>query len=59
MNKDQIKGRAESAKGKTKEVVGKATGSKKMETEGKLDQASGKARSTYGDIKSDIKGATK
>jgi uncharacterized protein YjbJ (UPF0337 family) len=35
MNKDRIKGSAEQAKGKVKEVAGKATGDKKLETEGK------------------------
>jgi len=44
MNKDRIKGSAEQAKGKVKEVAGKATGDKKLETEGKAHKVSGKIR---------------
>jgi len=54
MNKDQLKGRAESAKGKTKEVVGKATGNKDLENKGKIEHIKGKAQSTFGDIMHDL-----
>jgi uncharacterized protein YjbJ (UPF0337 family) len=48
MNKDRIKGSAEQAKGKVKEVAGKATGDKKLETEGKAHKVSGKIRNAVG-----------
>jgi len=38
MDKDRIKGSAEQAKGKAKEVAGKVTGDTKTEAEGKGDQ---------------------
>lgn len=59
MNKDQVAGRVDSAKGKVKEAVGKVTGSEKLEGEGLADQASGKVQSTYGDAKEKVKSAIK
>ena len=43
MNKDRIKGSAEQAKGKVKEVAGKATGDKKLQGEGKAQKVGGKS----------------
>jgi len=51
MDKDRIEGSAEQAKGKVKEVAGKATGDAKLETEGKADQVAGKIKNTVGGIK--------
>lgn len=59
MNKDQVKGRTESAKGKVKEVTGKAVGNKELEGKGKAEQVRGKGQSTYGDVKKDVKETTK
>jgi uncharacterized protein YjbJ (UPF0337 family) len=59
MNKDQVKGRIKETKGKVKEATGKAVGSKKLEAEGKLEAIVGDAQGEYGDLKSDIKQATK
>jgi len=59
MNKDQVAGRVDSAKGKVKEAVGKVTGSQKLEGEGLSDQASGKVQSGYGDAKEKVKSAVK
>jgi len=59
MNKDQVKGRMEQAKGSVKEATGKMVRSKKMEAEGQIDKATGKAQATYGDIKEDVKDASK
>ena len=42
MDKDRIKGSAAQAKGAVKEVAGKVLGDKKLETEGKTEQAVGK-----------------
>jgi uncharacterized protein YjbJ (UPF0337 family) len=38
---DKVKNTAETAKGKTKEGVGKATGNESLEAEGHADQAKG------------------
>lgn len=59
MNKDQVAGRVEEAKGKVKEVAGKVTGSDKLKTEGLLDQAAGNVQKTYGDAKEKAKDALK
>ena len=58
MNKDRIEGSLEQAKGKVKEVTGKATGDSKLETEGKADQVAGKVQNTVGGIKDKINEAT-
>ncbi|KQW63647.1 CsbD family protein [Variovorax sp. Root411] len=59
MNKDQLAGRAEEAKGKLKEVAGKAVGSQKLESKGIAEQAAGKVQKTYGDVKERAKDAIK
>ena len=56
MDKDRIKGSAEQAKGKVKEVVGKVTGNSKTEAEGKADQVKGKIRNTVGGVKDSLRG---
>lgn len=55
MNKDQVKGRIEKAKGAVKETVGKVTGKDSMEQKGKFQKTAGKVQAGYGDIKNDIK----
>jgi uncharacterized protein YjbJ (UPF0337 family) len=55
MNKDQVKGRIEKAKGTVKETVGKVTGKDSLEQKGKFQKAAGKFRAGYGDLKNDIK----
>ena len=59
MNKDQVKGRVEQAKGAVKEKTGKIIGNKKLETEGELDKVGGKAQAGFGDLKEDVKDAAK
>ena len=56
MDKDRIKGSAEQAKGKIKEVAGKMTGDAKLESEGKADKAAGKIRNAVGGIKDALRG---
>jgi len=56
MDKDRIKGAAEQAKGKVKEVVGKITGDSKLEGEGKADQVAGKIQNAIGGIKDTLRG---
>ena len=57
MNKDQVKGRVEEAKGSIKEATGKVVGNPKLQSEGAVDKAAGKAQATYGDAKEKVKGA--
>ena len=54
MNNDQIKGRAEEAKGKIKEVTGRVIGNPDLEAEGDADQVAGKVQKTYGDAKDKV-----
>ncbi|MDZ7750604.1 MAG: CsbD family protein [Gammaproteobacteria bacterium] len=55
MNKNQVKGRANEAKGKGKEVAGKVTGDKSTEYKGTAENLGGKAEAKYGDVKRDAK----
>lgn len=58
MNKDQVKGRLKEAKGKVKQVTGRAVGNKELEQKGSIEKAGGKIRAGYGDLKEDIKDST-
>ena len=57
MNKDQVKGRVEEAKGNLKEQTGKAVGNPDLEAEGTVDKVGGKAQKNYGDAKEKVKDA--
>jgi len=57
MNKDRIQGSVEQAKGKMKEVAGKATGDTKLENEGKAQKTAGKIQNTVGGFKDAVKEA--
>jgi len=59
MNKDQVKGRAETAKGNVKEAAGKAVGNDRLAAEGRADQVAGKVQSKVGDAKRDVGHAVK
>jgi uncharacterized protein YjbJ (UPF0337 family) len=56
VDKDRIKGSAEQAKGKVKEVVGKVAGDSKLEGEGKADQFKGKVQNAVGGLKDTLRG---
>jgi uncharacterized protein YjbJ (UPF0337 family) len=56
MDKDRIKGSAQQAKGKVKEVAGRVSGDKKLEGEGKADKTSGKIRNAVGGMKDALRG---
>jgi uncharacterized protein YjbJ (UPF0337 family) len=47
MDKDRINGSAEQAKGAVKETAGRIIGDKKLETDGKTDEAAGHSSSSY------------
>jgi uncharacterized protein YjbJ (UPF0337 family) len=51
MDKEHVKGAADKVVGKIKEVAGHVTGDKKLETEGKIDQAKGAIHDKVGDAK--------
>jgi uncharacterized protein YjbJ (UPF0337 family) len=55
MNKDQVKGRVEEAKGKAKEVAGKLMDDEAMEVEGNVQKNVGKAQAGFDDLKKNIK----
>ena len=56
MDMDRIKGSAQQAKGKVKEVAGKVSGDKKLEGEGKADKIGGKVRNAVGGMKDALRG---
>ena len=57
MDREHIKGAADKIKGAVKDTVGKATGDKKMEVEGKMDKAKGAAHNFAGDVKDAVRDA--
>ena len=48
---EKIKGAAHEAKGKVKEMAGKATGNRELEARGTAEKFAGKAERKAGDIK--------
>ena len=59
MNKHQVEGRVDEAKGKIKEIAGKVVGNEKLQGEGLADQAAGKTQAGYGDAKDSVKDGLK
>ncbi len=63
MNKDQVKGRINEAKGAVKETVGKATGNPGTQLKGNLQKNAGKVQAAVGDAREDakqsVRGSTK
>jgi len=55
MNNEHVKGAVEKGEGKIKEVVGRFTGDRKLETEGKVDQVKGAVHTAVGDVKDAVK----
>jgi uncharacterized protein YjbJ (UPF0337 family) len=51
MNQEHVKGAADDMKGKVKEAAGHVSGDRKLEAEGKVDQAKGQVHKAVGDIK--------
>ena len=56
IDRDRIAGSAQQAKGSIKEGVGSVLGDAKLQAEGRLDKAEGKAQNTVGGIKDTLKG---
>jgi uncharacterized protein YjbJ (UPF0337 family) len=59
MNKDQVKGGLDKAKGNVKQSVGKATGNERLQSEGAADKAGGAVQKKVGDVKEAAKTITK
>jgi uncharacterized protein YjbJ (UPF0337 family) len=59
MDKDRVIGSAKQIKGTVKEVVGKAVGDAKLESEGKADNLEGKVQNAIGGLKDTVKDAFK
>jgi len=59
INKDQLKGRVEEAKGTINEATGKLAGDKTLEAKGNIQKNLGKAQEKLGDIKHDVKESSK
>jgi uncharacterized protein YjbJ (UPF0337 family) len=51
MEKEHVKGAAEKVEGNVKEVAGHATGNKKLENEGKVDEVKGAVHTAVGNAK--------
>jgi uncharacterized protein YjbJ (UPF0337 family) len=51
MNKDQVKGRIEKAKGKVRELAGLIAGDRTLEEKGRIGKTLGSVRARYGDHK--------
>jgi uncharacterized protein YjbJ (UPF0337 family) len=56
MDKQRVKGSAQQAKGKMKELAGKAVGNKKLQARGKAEKAAGKVRNAVGGMKDAMRG---
>jgi uncharacterized protein YjbJ (UPF0337 family) len=50
-NKDELKGKAEQAKGSIKETVGHAIGNRDLEEEGARDKVQGQTNETVGKVR--------
>jgi len=55
MDKDRVAGAAKQIKGSIKEVVGKAIGDSKLQTEGRGDKVEGKIQNAIGGLKDALK----
>ena len=54
--KDRVVGSAKQIKGAVKQVVGKAIGDAKLESEGRADKVEGKVQNAIGGLKDKLKG---
>ena len=57
MEKEQVTGKVDKAKGKAKQAVADVTGNPNLHDEGVVDEGKGKVKQTYGDLKDTIKHA--
>ena len=57
INKDEVKGKWEQAKGALKDKVGEATGNADLEAEGEAQRAGGQVQETWGETKRKVSNA--
>ncbi len=55
MDRDRIVGAAKQVKGSVKEVIGKAVGDAKLQSDGKADKVEGKVQNVIGGLKDTLK----
>lgn len=55
VDEKRFEGKTEDLKGKFKEGVGRTTGDREMEGEGKVEQKSGKIKDTVGKVKDTVR----
>ena len=55
MDKDRVVGSAKEIKGTVKQVVGKAAGDAKLQSDGKADKIEGKVQNAIGGLKDALK----
>ena len=56
MDQDRVVGSAKEITGAVKQMVGKAIGDAKLESEGKADKIEGKVQNAFGGLKDTLKG---
>ncbi len=56
MDKDRVVGSAKVVKGAAKQVVGKALGDAKLQSDGTADKIEGKIQNAFGGIKDTLRG---
>ncbi len=59
MDKDRVEGVGHQVKGAVKAAVGKVTGDTKMQAEGEIEKAAGKAQNAIGGAKDSVREAAK
>ncbi len=59
MDKNRIIGSAKTAKGAVKEAIGKVTGDRKLQAEGRADKVKGKIQTAFGGAKDATRGAVR
>lgn len=55
MDEDRSKGTGKKIVGTIKETIGKVTGNKKLEDEGRMDKGEGKVQNTAGETKDEVR----
>ena len=59
INKDQVQGRIDEAKGAIKEEAGKVVGNPSLEVKGNIEKNLGKVQAKVGDVREDMAKLTK
>lgn len=57
INKDEVKGKYEQAKGTVKDKAGELTGNEQLEAEGEAEHAKGEVQESWGKVKRNVSNA--